>query len=250
MKHDFLDKHAHIDSPVHRIDPRMKLIAAFAAIVIIVTEPLDGDFTPFALYFGIVVFVTVLTRVPVSYILKRCLIVLPFILMASLFYPLSIVMEGGVIPSGNLHLYILPAIIIFSKGLLAVLLLIILTSTERFHRLLLALRKLRMPRIIATISALLYRYIFLLIDEALKTSRARESRTPGKLRMSRMKVYGNQVATIFIRSWDRSEIIYKSMLSRGFQGEYPGMQKLDLTALDLVISVSFVSALLAVRLLV
>jgi cobalt/nickel transport system permease protein len=250
VKHDFLDKHAHIDSPVHRLDPRIKIISIFAAIVIIVTEPLNGTLIHFALYFGIIAIVVVLSRVPVTYILKRCLIVLPFILMASAFYPLSVVIEGEVQPSAKIDLYILPAIIIFSKALLAVLLLIILTSAERFHRLLLALRKLKMPRIIGTISALLYRYIFLLIDEALKTSRARESRTPGKLRMSRMKVYGNQIATIFIRSWDRSEIIYKSMLSRGFQGEYPGMEKLDLSALDLIISLLFMSGLLAVRLMV
>jgi cobalt/nickel transport system permease protein len=250
LKHDFLDKHAHIDSPVHRLDPRVKLISAFAGIVIIVTEPLEGSLIPFAFYFGVVSLIIVLSRVPLKYILKRCLVVLPFILMAAVFYPLSVILEGENIGQGNMNPYLMPGIIIFSKALLAVLLLIVLTSTESFHRLLLAMRKLRMPRIIATISALLYRYIFLLIDEALKTSRARESRTPGKLRMSRMKVFGNQVATIFIRSWDRSEIIYKSMLSRGFTGEYPGMQKLEMTVTDVILSVTFIAALLAVRLLV
>jgi len=228
----------------------MKLISAFAGIVIIVTEPLDGNLVPFALYSGIVLFIVGLTRIPISYICKRCLIVLPFILMAALFYPLSVIMDGKDMSSGNLHLFLIPGTIIFSKAILAVLLLIILTSTERFHYLLLAMRKLKMPKISGAMSAVLYRYIFLLVDDALNTSRARESRTPGRLKVNRTKVYGNQVATIFIRSWDRSEIIYKSMLSRGFSGEYPGMQKLDMKPADVILSASFIALLLSVRLFV
>ena len=185
---------------------------------------------------------------PLLYILKRLLVVSPFILMAALFYPLSIFITGREYVAEHGNMVIKASIIIFSKAFLAVLLLVLLTSTEKFHRLLLALRKLKMPRLIGTISALLYRYGFLLVDEALRTSRARESRTPGRLRMRRTKVYGNQVAVVFLRSWERSQTIYKSMLSRGFSGEFPDAQELNLRAVDVIFSAVFVSLLLAVRL--
>lgn len=247
MKHDFIDKHCHIDSPVHRLDPRIKLIAAFTAIVIIVTEPLNGGIIHFLPYTGLVFAIIALSRLPLSYIAKRVLVVSPFIIMAALFFPVSLhisqheqwrAVSAGATEAG---------ITILMKGFLAVLLLLVLSSTERFHRLLLAMRKLRIPTIITTISALLYRYIFLLADETLKTSRARESRTPGSLKTASLTVYGNQVAVIFLRSWERSQIIYKSMLSRGFTGEFPDMQRLEVKATDIVLPVLFIALLLAVR---
>jgi len=79
---------------------------------------------------------------------------------------------------------------------------------------------------------------------------ARESRTPGRLKMNRIKVFGNQAAMIFLRSWERSQTIYKSMLSRGFAGEYPDMQKLSLKTEDVIFASSFVILMLSIRILV
>jgi cobalt/nickel transport system permease protein len=247
LKHDFLDKYSHLDSPVQRLDPRAKILAAFSGILVIVTEPQYYGLIHFLYYFLIILSVVILTRLPLKHLFNRLAIVSPFILMATLFYPLSLLLTNGDrMISGRTDL-LLPALIIFSKSVLAVLILIILTSTEKFHRLLLAMRKLKMPRIIGTISALLYCYIFLLIDEKLKTSRARASRTPGRLRQNRMAVFGNQVAVIFLRSWERSQTIYKSMLSRGFTGEYPDMQELNASLRDILASALFISLMLAVR---
>jgi cobalt/nickel transport system permease protein len=248
LKHDFLDKHSHLDSPVHRLDPRVKVIAAFSAIVIIVTEPLNGGLFHFVPYSAMVIALISLSRLPVQYLFKRILIVSPFILMAALFYPLSIIVADREYFEANRWFVTEAGATILMKSLLAVLLLILLSSTERFHRLLLAMRKLGIPTIITTISALLYRYIFLLVDETLKTTRARESRAPGRMRMNRLAVYGNQTAVIFLRSWERSQIIYKSMLSRGFIGEFPDMQRLELRAADIVLPVLFIALLLAIRL--
>lgn len=248
MNHDFLDKHCHIDSLVHRLDPRVKLITAFTAIVIIVSEPLDWGATHFLLYMALVFAITVLSRLPVSYVAKRVLIASPFILMSALFYPLSVMISQPEQWPSVSAMSAGAGLTIFMKAFLAVLLLILLSSTGRFHGLLLAMRKLRIPAIITTISALLYRYIFLLVDETLKTSRARESRTPGSLKASRISVYGNQVAVIFLRSWERSHIIYKSMLSRGFSGEYPDTQRPGMKAADIVLPGLFIALLLAIRL--
>ena len=250
LKHDFIDKWSHLDSPVHRLDPRMKIVAAFTGIVIIVTEPLTADPVRLLLYLALVTAVVSITRLPVSYLLKRLLVVSPFILMASLFYPLSIFLARPEFFSSNREMVVMAAVVIFMKAFLAVTLLILLSSTERFHRLLLALRKLRVPAIITTISALLYRYVFLIADETLKTSRARASRTPGRLRISRIRVFGNQVAVIFLRSWERSQTIYQSMLSRGFTGNFPGMTSLHLKPADIVFPLLFIALLLTVRLFI
>lgn len=249
MKHDFIDKYSHIDSPVHRLDPRMKILAALAGIVVIVTEPLTADPLHFLLYTALIAAVVALSRLPVRYLARRMLVVMPFILMAALFYPLSLLI-GSETVAGERKEILTAGAIIFLKASLAVVLLIMLSSTERFHRLLMALRRLRVPVIITTVSALLYRYVFLISDEALKTNRARQSRTPGKLKTGRIKTYGNQVAVIFLRSWERSQTIYKSMLSRGFDGEFPDMQRMETGMADIVLPLLFVALLLTVRLVV
>ena len=249
MRHDFIDKYSHLDSAVQRLDPRAKILSALAGIVIVVTEPLSARLVHFVLYFSLMFCVLVISQLPPRYMLKRLLLVSPFIVMASIFYPLSFYITDKELYLTESRLVLNSALVIFLKALLSVLILIILTSTEKFHRLLLALRKLRFPKLICTISALLYRYIFIISDEMLRTTRARESRTPGTLAKGRIKVFGNQVAVIFLRSWERSTIIYKSMLSRGFTGEYPDIRKLELRPGDIVISASFLIAMLTIRFL-
>ena len=250
MKHDFTDKYGNLDSPVHRLDPRAKIVAALAGIVIVVTEPLTAEVNRMALYSAPLLAVLLLSRLPVQYIIKRMLIVSPFILMASAFYFLSAIADSGNHTAEKTAQSLNGALIIFFRAFTAILILILLTSTEKFHRLLMALRRLRMPKLICSISALLYRYIFLLADETLRTTRARESRTPGKLMVNRMKVAGNQAAMIFLRSWERSQTIYKSMLSRGFTGEYPDMQRVVLRTRDVIFPCIFIALMLAIRLLV
>jgi len=248
LKHSFLDRYSDLNSPVHRIDPRARLIAAFAAIVIIVSEP-HGRLLPFAFYGVIILLVAAISRIPPGYILKRCLAVSPFIIIAAVSFPLSSPgtdeAETGLMLSEGVR----SGLTIFLKGSFALVLLILLTSTGKFHRLLAGLRKLRMPRLLGVISALMYRYVFILHDELLRTSRARDSRTPGKIRTKRARVYGNQAAMIFIRSMERSQTVYNSMLSRGFTGEFPDMNRLKLRAGDILTTGSFVLLLFAVRIM-
>lgn len=247
MKHSFIDKYSDLDSPLHRIDPRIKLVSVFSALVIIVSEP-RGEIFPF-IFYGLITGVLILmSRIPPAYIFKRCLVVLPFIFLASLFYPLSAYIVEGNKTAGIDPFLLRGGISVFLKAYTALILLILLTSAEKFHNLLQGLRRLKMPRILGIMSALMYRYVFIIHDEVLRTSRARESRTPGKLLMNRFRVYGNFIAMVFIRSLERSEIIYNSMLSRGFKGEFPGMEDLSLTGKDLLASSLFIIILITIRL--
>lgn len=250
MRHDFTDKYACISSPVQRLDPRAKIIASVSGIIIVVTEPLNAGLDHMLLYLALILAVAVISRLPLLFLAKRVLLVSPFIIAASLFYPLSVMLSSGEYAITEREMALRASMVIFSRALLAIIILILLTSTEKFHRILLALRKLMMPKVICSISALLYRYTFLLADETLRTTRARESRTPGRLKMNRIKVFGNQAAMIFLRSWERSQTIYKSMLSRGFAGEYPDMQKLSLKTEDVIFASSFVILMLSIRILV
>jgi len=247
VRHQFIDKHAYLDSPVHRIDPRAKLTAAFAAIVVIVSESALGKPMHFVWYIMVLASIAGISRVPVGFLIRRVIIVMPFIAMASIFYPISAALEGRSVSWTLDDPTVKAALIIFLKGFTSVTILVLLTSTERFHQLLMGLRKMGMPKLICGISAILYRYIFLLTEEALRTTMARESRTPGKLAVNKIKVYGNQAAMIFLRSWERSQTIYSSMMSRGFVGEFPDMHTLKLRKIDVLSATIFIFAFLTIR---
>jgi len=170
VRHDFTDKYAYISSPVQRLDPRAKIIASVCGIVIVVTEPLNAGFDHMLLYLALILAVAVISRLPLLFLAKRVLLVSPFIIAASLFYPLSVILSSGEYAIAEREMALRASMVIFSRALLAIIILILLTSTEKFHRILLALRKLMMPKVICSVSALLYRYTFLLADETLRTS--------------------------------------------------------------------------------
>jgi len=229
---------------LHRRDPRAKVVALVFACVCMVSEP-RGDLVPFWFYIPLVLLLIALSSIPIRFYLKRCLIAAPFILMAAFLLPLSHSPALAASDSVTVLPYVDDMLSILFRALGAVLAITILTSTEKFHRLLRGLHELRMPRILGLLSALMYRYIYIIHDEWLRTNIARKSRTPGKLELSRFTVYGRQIGMIFIRSWERAENVYKAMISRGFTGEFPLSGPLVFRSSDwaflCIVSLAFIS---------
>ncbi|MBN2432285.1 MAG: cobalt ECF transporter T component CbiQ [Acidobacteria bacterium] len=234
MKHDFIDRYSKLNSPIHRLDPRTKLLAFFLGILLVVSVP-RGELLPLAADYALIAGVILAARLPLAFIAQRCLLAAPFILFSAVLLPLSLVVSGESAwpPPATATL---AAASIALKAFAAILLMTVLTSTEKFHNLLAALNRLRLPRIIGTISLLMYHYIFVFIDELHKTRRARESRTPGRLRINRFMVFGNQAATIFLRSWNRAYVLHAAMLSRGFTGQFPAWKEFHFSRSDALFS--------------
>ncbi|MFC2157679.1 cobalt ECF transporter T component CbiQ [Acidobacteriota bacterium] len=245
MKHDYFDKYCGLGSFIHLLDPRTKILTFLAAIGIIVSEP-RGDILPFMFYYTLLITLLGISRIPLSFVLKRCLIAFPFILMAAIGLPLSH-LAGSTGSSTFTTQMAFSSLSIVLKAVGAVIILVLLTSTSKFQMLLKGMRSLRMPPVLGVMSALMYRYLFILNDERLRTNRARESRTPGRLRLNRFKVLGHQVALVFLRSWSRAHTVYYSMLSRGFQGEFPGFSPLKFHWQDGLFFLVCISSLLTVR---
>ncbi len=224
------------------MDARLKLLAAVTAIVVMVSEP-AGNFIPFLFYGSTVLLLLVLSRIPPAFILWRLLLLAPFLLMAALFYPISHFLSGQ---DGGAAAYAI-ALSIFLKALFSVLVLLLLISTAKFSQLLAAMRKLGMPRIVGILSALMYRYIFIFWDESMRTNMARQSRTPGKLKMPKFKVYGNQMAMVFLRSWERSNMIYQAMLARGFTGDLYSFDNKSIRPIEAALTIVFTGFFVWVR---
>jgi cobalt/nickel transport system permease protein len=65
----------------------------------------------------------------------------------------------------------------------------------------------------------MYRYLFLLEDQLLRTKRAFESRNINKNGFKNIRALSNVLGTLFIRTYERAERIYMAMCARGYDGE-------------------------------
>jgi cobalt/nickel transport system permease protein len=91
------------------------------------------------------------------------------------------------------------------------------------HRLCAGLERLGLPRVFVVQLLFLYRYIFVIADEALRMRRGMELRSIGG-RSPKLRVYGSLVGHLLLRAMDRAQRIYGAMLARGFSGDMPTLQ--------------------------
>jgi cobalt/nickel transport system permease protein len=103
------------------------------------------------------------------------------------------------------------------KTTLCIVTMILLANTTPFTELLHVLKRLHVPSLLVTTIALMYRYLFIVLDEAQRMRRARRART-----FTRMPTrgWGNLSAVLgrlFVRAHDRSERTYAAMCARGWK---------------------------------
>ena len=247
VEHIHLDEFSHLQSPFHRFDPRVKIVSCLILLVIAVTLK-----SPVGL--GAALFTTclmiVVSRLPVGRILKRIALIIPFVLAIGIFLPF--IRSGTPLYSFNLGLFTLHvtsqglqgSILFFLRIICAALLIILVTFTTPFHVLLRSLSDLKIPQIFTHLIQFSFRYFFVLFDEILRMQRARRSRNfrPAKSILSRrtLGTIGGLIGVLFIRSFERGERVYYSMMSRGFRGEIHLLDDLQIKTKDFILGVIIV----------
>lgn len=220
------------------------MLCTLATAVCVVVTP-SGRWPVLAAFAGLLAVPMLLSRVPLMFALKRSLIAIPFAAVFAVFLPFTRGQDGAPIGAlGPITVYqqglVLAGDLLF-KAWLASLALTILTSTTRFPLLLKALESLRLPRLLVTLLAFLYRYIWVLADEAMRLTRARHSRGSGGGLRRNLAAFGGIIGSLFVRTYERGERIYAAMLSRGFDGKSRTLTQLRLRGADMLAS----SAILA-----
>jgi len=249
MKHDFIDKYSNLNSVIHKIDPRVKLLLLFSFLIFIAVT---SNLKLLGFYWGITVVLMVVSRVPFHFYLKKLILITPLVLVFSFFIYLSYLLEHRIAVTVAALSRYYPVwdilALLAAKIYLSILVITLLVSCTRFNDLLWSLRRFRLPLIVTILSKLVYTYIFIFIDELHRIMRAYKSRTPVR-RVSRVKVYGHIAAGILFRSMDRSDYIYKAMLSRGFDGEFPEGNANRLKWTDLAAVIFFLGIIVTTRIL-
>ena len=253
MGHTFLDRYHHGASLIHRLDPRLKLLATLAFVLVASSTP-PRAWLAFALLAAQVLVAIVVSQIPPVEVLKRSLIALPFAGMIALSLPFT---QGGQTvwtwhPFGweltvtDEGLILCATVLV--KAWLSVLAAALLLASTTLFDLLQAMRALHVPAVLTSTMSFMYRYLFVLGEEAgrLQTAHAARSAGPGGSLAWRARVLGGMIGSLFIRSYERSERIYAAMLSRGFAGEIQSLVRLAWQRRDSWAGLAWTAALLAI----
>lgn len=232
-----MDEYARQDTPVHRIDARVK---AFTTIAFIVTLMSFSRYeisalTPFFIYpFALIS----LGRIPPGFIFRKILVAAPFALVIGVFNPFfdrQTALLIGSVPITGGWLSFASIMIRFGLTVGAALAMAACTGMDNLCG---GLERIGLPRIFAAQLLFLYRYLFVVTDEGARMARSLELRSAGPASPG-LRVYGSLVGHLFLRSLARAERIYQAMVARGFSGEIKTIRKTSFQPADWIFLIAW-----------
>ncbi|MBU5637130.1 cobalt ECF transporter T component CbiQ [Geomonas sp. Red69] len=217
-----LDRLAGGDTPLHRLDPRAKVLATLVFIVCVVSF---GRYELSALipFFIFPVSLVAAGRLPAGYLAAKVALVAPFAIAVGICNPFFD--RGILVHLGALDItggWVSFASIVLRTAL-TVGAALTLTALTGFASICRALVRLGMPKAFAMQLLFLYRYLFVLAEEGGRASRARELRSFGR-KGSGLASYASLLGHLLLRTWQRAERMHMAMLARGFTGDFPSAQ--------------------------
>ncbi len=240
-----MDELGRMDTPVHRLDARIQTVTTAVFIVIVMSFPRYAISALMPLFIYPFTLLAI-ARIPPGFILKKVAIALPFALFVGLFNPLldrqtalqigSFEISGGWISFASIMLRF---VLTVSAGL-------ILIASTGIHRLCAGLEQMGVPKLFAVQLLFLYRYLFVIGDEALRMLRSVQVRSAGGKKLS-LRTYGMLIGHLLLRSMDRAQRIYRAMASRGFDGQICVLRRTRPGWRDAVYAFGWISFFIIVR---
>ena len=216
MMHHLIDRYYHLDSFIHSLDPRAKLIGFFILILSIVLIK-DLLACIFALVISLIFLF--LSKLPLRFAFEQLKYGLMFLL--ALFFVMLIF---GHKPFEMLL-----------RAISALILIFIAFATSRFDVSIKALNQIGFPNKLTQILMFAYRYIFVFAEEYERLSMALKMKGfKRKTSKYTFETIAKLIATLFIRSYERAENVHNAMLLRGYTGNPSTISSFKITAKDLM----------------
>jgi len=206
---------------LHRRDPRAKIVALLVFLASLATAQRALSELAAALFL-LLLGALLWARIPVWAALARAAIVLPFTLV----FAVGCWISGD--PARGAALAV--------KSYLSALAVIAMAATTPLPALLRGLELMRAPLFLLNVAQFLYRYLFVISEEAQHMGKAAASRgasvgglgTGGR----RFRAAAGALAVLFARSYGRAQEIHRAMLARGFTGRLQTLTPLRFRAAD------------------
>jgi cobalt/nickel transport system permease protein len=235
-------------SPVHRLDPRAKIVGLVAITLIAVSAPIQA-WPVFITCAAALTAVAAAARVTPNDIWRRARFVLPLVLLAALFVPL-VRTGGATYELGPLTLHedgLETFAAVAAKATIGTISAVLLGATTTFPSVLRGLEAMRVPRLFVLIAAFMYRYLFVIVEEVGRMRAALAARAYRPRHALHAGAIGRVATAMFLRTYSRGERVYQAMLSRGYSGQMPQPVPLVLRRADTLFVLALVALLVPVR---
>jgi len=257
-----LEREAYRKSFIHNIDGRIKILITLAIIVYAVALPrMDTlNFMRLGALELYLIALMLLARIEFSYLALRFAIALPFgfgvailqpflrqpfIEKFTVLYTMPLGLEAtreGVIFGG----------IIFSKFIVCISAVILLSSTTSLSELVSSARRLGLPKELALLFTMMVRYLFVFWSMLARIRTAQKTRcfdiwnrkVPRRWTLEQI---GYTVSSLFVRSYEQGERTYQSMLCRGYDEALVYVGKKKISPADVFVLAFTVVILLAAQ---
>ena len=216
MHHVVLERWSRGASALHRRDPRAKFAALLIFLVVLSTA--HRALLPLAAAFLVLLTITLAwARVPVAGVLGRAAVVLPLTLIAA-----GVCWIGGDGARG---------LSLIVKSYLSAVAVLTVVSTTPLPAMLRGLERVGAPRFLLMVAQFLYRYLFLISEEAQHMRSAAASRASANRRQGFESAAG-MLAVLFARSYARATEIHHAMMARAFPGRFHTLSDLRFGGAD------------------
>jgi cobalt/nickel transport system permease protein len=189
-------------------------------------------------------------RIPPIDIWRRARLVLPLVLFVAVFLPF--VRKGGeeyqlVGPISVSEEGLRAFAEVSAKATIGTASAVLLGATATFPSVLHGLEALHVPRLFVLIAGFMYRYLFVVVDEALRMRAALTARAYRPRHLLQSSAIGKVVGSLFMRSYGRGERVYLAMLARGYRGSMPVVAPLTFRPADVAFVTAVAGALIGLR---
>ncbi len=198
-----------------RLDPRVKMACVFSLAGAVAFTPVHF-YGKFLAYLSIIILLGIISRVSLKYYLARFVILVPLLVFLGL---TLLVFSEKEWPEKMLILFNL-----WVKSLLTFCCFGILALTVQFQHIIRSLESMRLPKILTAILSFAYHYVFLFQREAVRSMKARRSRSFGRPKkwdwrwqQQRIKSAIALIPLFLFRVLEQSQRIYVAMVSRGYR---------------------------------
>jgi cobalt/nickel transport system permease protein len=231
---------------LQRLDPRLKFVSL---IVLLVATGLARNIPTLLAVYAVTLGLAAASRLPIGFFVKRVWLFVPvFTGIVVLPATLSVVTDGHVVvPLWHWHGHaegltsqgLTSAGLVVSRVAVSISLVVLLTLTTPWVRLLAALRAVGVPRIFILIIGMAYRYIFLLLGAVTDMYAARKSRTIGVTAHDRgaRAFVGATGGALFGKAHQLSEEVHQAMTARGYRGDAKTLERFAFTRADALAAV-------------
>lgn len=203
---------------MHKLHPLAKLTVTMAYIITVISF----NKYDLAALSGMVLFPFVfysLAGITISTCFSKLRYVLPLVCAVGLFNPFFDRAVYTTIGTVNITGGVISMLTLMFKGVLCLTASFLLAATTPIEAICKALRLIRMPRDAVILLLLTWRYITVLLDEVAVMTDSYSLRAPGEKGV-RFSAWGTFLGQLLLRSRDKAENLYESMLMRGFDGDF------------------------------